>query len=396
MEYVTDPVTWPTGVGSLEHVSRILRRMGWEIHEIPVRDLGSEAQRTERMRLRHGPRQLTQIRRVAWCGRITPKLKGAPVKTPEIRRCEDGPAYLAGLVSCGSVWACPVCAARKRTERAMEAVDLFEAWQEAGGSLVMATLTLPHGVGDRCAHLMALLKAGWRSVFSGRAYRHDPDRFRIAHWYRGWDATFGSNGWHPHLHAVLLVEGRVSSDELAELETRIGARWRTAIVEEGHGKPSRTHGVRLTPGRSAAALAGYVGKAPSPASIAPEASTPHLKLATGRDPFPLLRDAIDGDGRSTRLWHEWERATKGQHFTQWSRGAKSELAKLRKAASGTDRHRHAAESVTVHRFSHEEWYFVRDRPALISRLIELAQGGAPRVQGLLRSQMGLAVGGIPP
>jgi hypothetical protein len=63
---------------------------------------------------------------------------------PEGRR-----AGIEGLVTCGSVWLCPVCAAKVAAKRAEELATVLDAVHAAGGSAFMLTLTIRHSAGDR-------------------------------------------------------------------------------------------------------------------------------------------------------------------------------------------------------------------------------------------------------
>jgi hypothetical protein len=63
---------------------------------------------------------------------------------PEGRR-----AGIEGLVTCGSVWLCPVCAAKVASKRAEELAQVLDAVHDAGGSAFMLTLTIRHSAGDR-------------------------------------------------------------------------------------------------------------------------------------------------------------------------------------------------------------------------------------------------------
>jgi integrase len=58
-------------------------------------------------------------------------------------------AGYSGLASCGSVWACPQCAAKIATRRADELSKVMRAVDEAGGSAFLLTLTMRHERGDR-------------------------------------------------------------------------------------------------------------------------------------------------------------------------------------------------------------------------------------------------------
>ena len=63
---------------------------------------------------------------------------------PEGRR-----AGFEGLVTCGSVWMCPVCAAKVAAKRAEELAPVLDAVHARGGSALMLTLTIRHSAGDR-------------------------------------------------------------------------------------------------------------------------------------------------------------------------------------------------------------------------------------------------------
>jgi hypothetical protein len=58
-------------------------------------------------------------------------------------------AAYGGLKTCGSVWCCPVCAAKIATRRADELATVMRAVDELGGSAFLLTLTMRHDRGDR-------------------------------------------------------------------------------------------------------------------------------------------------------------------------------------------------------------------------------------------------------
>ena len=47
-------------------------------------------------------------------------------------RSNSGIAHYAGLTTCGSIWACPVCSAKIRNTRALEISAATAAWDFAG------------------------------------------------------------------------------------------------------------------------------------------------------------------------------------------------------------------------------------------------------------------------
>nr|AAN76289.1 putative replicase [Streptomyces sp. EN27] len=93
--------------------------------------------RDQRRRLREAIQRLTRLSGLRGCGTgTTGELIGVHVGTAAVR--------FAGLQSCHSVWACPICQARIRAARAVELERAALAWLKAGHGLYMATLTVPH------------------------------------------------------------------------------------------------------------------------------------------------------------------------------------------------------------------------------------------------------------
>jgi hypothetical protein len=93
--------------------------------------------RDQRRRLREAIQRFTKLQGLRGCGaRLTGELVGLHVGT--------GAARFAGLQSCHSVWACPICQARIRAARSVELERAALAWLKAGHGLYMATLTVPH------------------------------------------------------------------------------------------------------------------------------------------------------------------------------------------------------------------------------------------------------------
>ncbi|MFE9407178.1 hypothetical protein ACFYNY_36305 [Streptomyces sp. NPDC006530] len=100
--------------------------------------------RDQRRRLREAIQRFTLLSGLRGCGtRLTGEQVGLHVG--------KGAARFAGLQSCHSVWACPICQARIRAARAVELERAALAWLKAGHGLYMATLTVPHWANVRLA-----------------------------------------------------------------------------------------------------------------------------------------------------------------------------------------------------------------------------------------------------
>lgn len=333
----------PDGSTPLANHEKAVRFCETRTHEAQGGDRAREEayreRRRERYRLRErGTWEFSQVRRCQWCGRVSAiKRKGGAVQrgTPEVRMA-DGRAYWSGVMRCGSVWSCPVCSAKIRHGRTLEADSAMRKWistrKVLPRSVLFLTLTMPHDATDDLPHLISTIKHAFSRLFSGRPWRRDRERFRIRAWLRVWDITHGKNGWHPHLHIALFVAGNPSPDELEALEHEWYRRWAEAVTEKGFRAPSRAHGIHLEKARHADQVSKYLLRVKgedSGARLALELARGDLKVGKGRTPFQVLRDFIDsGDLRDLNLFKDYEKATKGQHFSRWSNGARKLLGIL--------------------------------------------------------------------
>ena len=240
-------------------------------------------------------------------------------------------AYWAGLQTCGSIHACPVCSAIIRTRRALMIEASARLWLSLGGRLLFLTLTTSHDRREALTDLYGPITAAWRSLQAHRWWREQS----IFGFWRSTEITYGYSGWHPHLHVLLFVEG---DWDLAEAGREIGGRWRLAAQRSGLSSPSLTRGARLQPVTATAGaadeLARYLSKVLDDqgdgwgvgAELArADAKRSGMSLsglrrgAKGLSPMDLLESAADGEALAVRRWHEYEQATKGRRAVEASR-----------------------------------------------------------------------------
>jgi hypothetical protein len=262
------------------------------------------------------------LARVRDCGRITHISGAGP--TLRLSKTDDGVsvAGYAGLVSCGSVWSCPTCAAKIGNERAGEIKDLVRAVDSAGGGAGLITLTLRHHRGHRLDEAWGALRHAWSRVTSGKTYMAEVTRFGIDGWACAVEVTHGADhGWHPHAHVLVIFDRPVSDETVETLAGRWWLRWSRALARKGFDAIADRGGldarqVRLDP-EAGAVLGGYLSK------IAREVTGGHTKTGRlgNRTPFHILDDALTiGLVDDFDLWSEWEQASRGRRQLTWSRG----------------------------------------------------------------------------
>lgn len=241
-------------------------------------------------------------------------------------------ASFAGLQTCGSVWACPVCSAKIAERRRVEIVAAMAAHKAAGGSVTLLTLTAPHQRTDNLADLLAKQAKALNRFANDRHVKAAFRSMGIVGQIRALEVTHGrlsplNNGWHPHYHVLQfggLGEGFVPLDWLqtVDLETVLYQRWANACKLAGLGEPSRAYGLKLDDGSKAAK---YVAKW----GLEDEMTKGHTKKALhGETPFDFLRSylADSTDKQAAALFREFAETFKGKRQLLWSTGLKKRYA----------------------------------------------------------------------
>jgi hypothetical protein len=329
----------------------------------------------------------SRLERVRKCGRVT---LGGDVAI----KAQGGVAHYAGLVTCGSVWACPVCSAKIRNARAQEISAAAARWDQAGNS-VLVTLTMPHDFGMRLARLLPVIADGFRSVISGRAWLRVKAAARVAGTIRSVEVTHGLNGWHPHLHVLVFIDGDPGADGLAALGIHMRARWTRYIQAQGYRAPDLAHGVVIERCTSAAEAGAYIAKTQDGKAPGNELARGDLKRgrAGHRTPLEILESfRWTGDIEDLALWHEYERASKGHQCITWSKGLRSLLA----APERTDEEIAAEEAGgdVLALIPCASWRRVTGIPGLPAYLLDAAErdGAAAVAAALARFGIGLGPG----
>lgn len=235
-------------------------------------------------------------------------------------------AAYGGLVTCASVWACPVCAAKITERRRVEIQTAIAAWEAQGGSVVLLTLTHGHTQGDRLADLLTAEQRALDRFFGCRQGRDLMAALhRVGH-VRAWEVTHGrkrevNNGWHPHFHILLFLEYHHA--DLSWAEDWAFQVWLNSCRLAGLPLPSRQHGVTLQDGSKAAAYVAKLGHEEGRGwGLDSEMTKGHIKRAKdGETPFDFLRACLAGDDSKARgLFRQFAAAFRGKRQLVWSRG----------------------------------------------------------------------------
>lgn len=320
----------------------------------PAGALSSKEKRDLRYTTREHLRAFTSLKRVRDCG--TP-MGDVGVK---VLKSHDGSRHagFAGLETCGSQ-ACPVCAAKIAYKRQQEIGQVVREHIAFNGSVVMLTLTMRHNKGDSLQELWDAMSVAWKAATNGSGWRKDRSEFGVHHYVRVVEVTHGANGWHVHVHALLLGDLRLKDDVIRlDLATRMFSRWSKKLTSLGLKAPIFAKGgadIRyINPSEGVAeTIAEYVSKSgmgvtlpeslryddkdkisqalrdeakkdlDKARKIAFEIARSDLKDGKrgNRTPWQILSDYIDfSSSQDLALWINYEEVSKGRRTITWSRG----------------------------------------------------------------------------
>lgn len=230
----------------------------------------------------------------------------------------------------------------------------------------------------------------------------DQERRGVLGWARAVEVTHGLNGWHVHVHAVMVLTGGRSDAErnAYKLGDSMFRRWKAGIGKTGFTAVAHTGGLHVSVrGGAEKRLAEYLAKDgfasdDSEAKIRASVGKQGTELAWeaalgdakwgkrgGRTPFQVLAEMDwESPGRDLKIWREWVRGSAGRLALTWSSGLR-DLAALPDAKTDEEIAGEELGGELVLKLPHSSWYLVRDHAAQLLTVLE--EGGVPAVCELL-------------
>jgi hypothetical protein len=250
----------------------------------------------------------------------------------------EGRARYRNLMTCGSVWVCPVCASHITERRAGEIRSALDSLRGKGGSAAFATFTVSHAHEDTLETVLAGFLVAFRYLTSKNAYKSLRKRFGVLGFIRVLEVTYGRNGWHVHVHVLYCFSAPLSAAELQRFEDDLYPLWESAAARSGLSM-SRRYGleVKKAYGSVEEYLAKF-GRGPR-WDISREMTKGHIKQ--GRSiaglkhltPWELLAAAQAGDWRCGALFCEYVKRFSGKAQLYWSPGLWEALFGTKKSAT---------------------------------------------------------------
>lgn len=309
-------------------------------------------------------------------------------------------ASFGGLVTCGSVWTCPVCSVKIQERRRAEIQQGIDWAYASGFQPVMVTLTFPHGRHDKLGRLLEQQADALRRMRGGKQWVGVKEDLGYQGLIRSLEVTLGENGWHPHVHELWMLSKHTTrfnspaeevEAEVEAIRLKVLARWEAACVAAGLLVPAkvedfRKYGIHVKGWCSAG---DYLAKQDDSRNwgvdreMAKATSKAENKVK-GLHPFALLAKVAGGDRRAGRLFLAYALAIKGKRQLFWSPGLKARVGLGEKTDEQlAEEERENADVLGL--ISSPDWHLIlrQEKRAAVLDAAEL--GGWPAVLTLVES-----------
>ncbi len=322
--------------------------------------------------LQREARALLPNERVAFCMR---RVKGATVDV--FYSPDHQSAHYGGLMVCGSVWVCPVCAIRISEKRRVELEQAIARCIADGGVVYLATYTIAHKRFDSLSALLKSFLAARKRAKQGRNAQELRKQFGVIGTVSVREVTWSKeNGWHPHCHELVFFSSDIDADEYARI---VREQWQQAAEHEGLSM--NEHGFKLD--RACGAVANYIakfGREPIKIPWGPSAEMTkgHLKQGHSEEhltPFAMLLLISQGRNELKPVFREYAQWFKGKHQLVWSAGLRSRLLDSEEDPSDLElAQQPEEETILLGQLTQSQWRIVLVHDAR-GKLLEVARYG---------------------
>lgn len=238
-------------------------------------------------------------------------------------------ASYGGLQTCGSIWACPVCAGRIAVEKAESVMKALLWAKQENKAPVMIALTARHHAGMDLAYFMTRFKRAWERFNSGRIWKRFKKKYKIAHHIANREVTYGDCGWHYHMHLLLFLDFcALKESEETSIQSEMEAHWLRCLEKEGlEGLPEIALHVS-SHGNVGETYLTKIGIVINQKDGKLEYEMTSSDTKKGRSIWDILRHAYYGDEKSSRLYIEFVQAMSDTNFLTFSHGFGDILEKI--------------------------------------------------------------------
>ena len=382
--------------GKSLHSRTLKRKQSAETGKIENREMRYMLQRTAQSLLYD--RESLKQHRTCSCGRNIHS-DGVAV----YRNVDGSDARFGNLMTCASVWACPVCSAKITEKRRAELQEAINSWvAHHQGKVLLMTLTFPHEYDMPLSETLEKFANALTKFKNSRAYKNNfgtldnPGLYERVGSVRSLEVTHGGNGWHPHTHDLVFLRNDEILDDTNALDELRG-EWIKQLLKVGLGDNTKINdmlqfGFDLQGGDYAAEYVAKFGHEPKlyqDWSAAREVTKGMSKIGGGSHatPFMLLSwYHHDNDTEAGALFREYVHQFEGKRMLSWSPGLKNLLALPDEEISDeqlAQQDDQLPEEEMIYRLDIDQWKLVMSRNARYEMLLIAAKNGRAGIEALL-------------
>jgi len=276
-------------------------------------------------------------------------------------------AFYSGLMTCGSVWDCPICSAKISAQRSVEISQGVNEWISRGGSVCMVTYTIRHNKSDRIQDVAKVLTDGIRFVHSGAPWQRTKNKYAIKGSITATEVLYNLvNGWHVHKHQLLFLDKQEINTQ--KLQGWLYERYEQFLEGQGWESAEGIGVVVSDPVKDPGQLSEYISKW----GIESEMTAIDKKESQGLTPFELLDDP-----ELHLAYVEYSRAMYGKRRLVWSRGLRAFLGLAEEKPDevvAMEEDLKEIDTEVIREISLEEWRYIRSKNLRVTVLEKAEQG----------------------
>ena len=233
-------------------------------------------------------------------------------------------AFYGNVVTCKSVWVCPVCASKITERRRQDLTEALTRSRDMGHYHLLASYTVSHQKRDTLRYVADGMRNAFRKLKSGKSWQLFKNRYNWLGDIKSTEITHGANGWHFHFHQIIVLESKPTPGQEIRLKQELKTRWRQSLGREGK-YANWTNGLDIRPTDDF--VGDYVQKIGN-WTVEHEMTKAPAKTGKqrGRTPLQLLLDyATTGEIEARQLFREYALFTKRKNQLYWSLGLRELL-----------------------------------------------------------------------
>ncbi len=226
---------------------------------------------------------------------------------------EHGKCHYGGLMICGSVWTCPICASKiteKKSQIITATLQAHMDQKDFKGDAMLITLTFPHSRDDKLSDILTKFKAAEAGFSKTRAVMELKKELGFIEPIKSLEITYGhKNGFHPHSHQIWFTNNKMDH---SRIKARLFIHWKNYCVKRGLESPSLEYGIDVRGGMKAGDYVSKMGW-----NLGSEVAKGHTKKSKGDRfaPFDLLQEYLNNETTwSKEKFREYAKATYSLHY----------------------------------------------------------------------------------